>query len=175
MRIIAPPPVGVTILTVREKLEALGAAPLFVTSILTAVWNAALTHGIHPVGMVAQAAHETKYGKFGRAVDARFFNTCGLKARDLKLVVEKTGNPDQEQPLCHAMFGSWRAGAEAHAVHLWAYCGLAHPNNHVDPRWQWVYPKAWNFTDWEQLGGVGRWAPRDDYGHALVALAGKLT
>lgn len=171
MRIIAP--ATTTYATVRDKLTLKGASDLFLDHIAPAVWDTALAHGIHPVGMVAQAAKETNYGRFGGRIDARWFNTCGLKVRDLKLVAGVTGNPSTEQPMCHQMFGSWKAGATAHAIHLWAYAGLKHPNPELDPRWVWVYPKAHNLTDWEQLGG--RWAPAVDYGQQITTLAGELT
>ena len=155
---------------VLKKLVVLGANDLFVGTIAPEVWRAALRYGIDPVGAVAQSAKETAYGKFGRAVDARWRNTCGLKVRENNLF---PGVTDGENPLAHAQFGSWQVGALAHAHHLRAYAGCPIEGEPVlSPRYDFVIGQH-RLLNFEDFGG-GRWAPAPDYGIRLVEIANKM-
>lgn len=150
---------------------ATAGAPQF-AEIMRAVWEASLRYGIDPVGAVAQAWKETGRGTFERrpgvpgAVRAEFRNPCGLKIRHPGLF---PGVTDGDEPLAHAMFGSWETGAHAHVQHLCAYAGQPLPAGTiiVDPRYTLVRkPYAETF---EELSG--RWAPSPTYGQELVQIA----
>lgn len=169
MLIIGPPTAEWS--SVDHRLAVLGANDLFGEVIGPAVWAAAVDYGIDPVGMLAQAAHETGWGKFGRATHPWHRNTCGLKVRDLKALAE-LGISGDNNPACHAQFASWHQGARAQAQHLWAYCGRhVPPADVVDPRYDWVIGKQACVT-FEDLGG--KWAPALDYGKRIVALASQM-
>lgn len=161
----------------KEKVKSnaynLGANALFLNEMTNALWDASLRYDINPVGVIAQAAKETNWGKYGGKVTSAFFNTCGLKIRDPNLVVAYTGSSDIDQPLAHAIFPSWTVGGLAHVQHLRAYVNW--PVNYdtiVDPRYIWVIGK-YNLVDFEELSG--KWAPSATYGKELVDIANKLS
>lgn len=123
------------------------------------LWEAAEACGVDPVGMVAQAGIETGWGHFSGKVRPEFHNTCGLKIHTSQQALFP-GITDDDNPLAHAMFASWRVGATAHAQHLCAYAGKMVDGLIVDPRFGLVGgPKV---TQWRDLGG--RWAPNPSYG-----------
>lgn len=167
MRIIGPP--TATWEQILPNLRVQGSA-LFADTIAPAVWAAALDYDIDPVGAVAQSAHETGYGRFGRALHPWHRNTCGLKVRDLKALAE-LGVSGDSNPICHAQFATWRQGAIAQMQHLWAYAGREVPTAFlVDPRYDWVIGKG-PFVNFDDLGGTGRWAPNPNYGQLIVHTA----
>ena len=170
MRILGPP--SATWETVRANLADLNPNPLFLSDIAPAVWEAALEYAVDPVGAVAQSAHETGYGRFGRAMQPWHRNTCGLKVRDPR-VLEPYGVVGDAHPLAHAQFPSWRIGAVAHVQHLRAYAGCPVPaRDVVSPRYEWVIGR-YALEHWEEFGG-GRWAPASTYGAQVVAIANRL-
>jgi N-acetylmuramoyl-L-alanine amidase len=134
-----------------------------------AVWIAADLYGVDPVGAVAQCAHETGFGKFGGAIDARWCNTAGIKIRHLG----ESGMPTGDAPLAHQMFPNWVVGARAQIQHLLAYAGQSVPPDElVDPRFGLVASgRPWCET-FEQLSG--HWSPKPDYGTNIVNLAKRL-
>jgi len=154
----------------RERVEGNVAqfdpAPRFTTDMLPALWDAALRYGIDPVVIVAQAGHETGWGRYTGLVPPEFHNPCGLKLRDL------TAFPNSEVTAAHAVFPDWATGARAHAQHLMAYCQTAVADPIVDPRWVWVFGRKAAVTEVEQLGGM--WAPNLAYGTLVAAAATKL-
>lgn len=157
------------------KLAAFSPSPLFVDTIAPAVWQAALRYGIDPVGAVAQSAKETGWGKFPGAITAQWRNTCGLKVREDGMVRSLLGTTNFDHALVHAQFGSWETGAAAHMHHLRAYAGCPIVGEPVlSPRYDYVIGKA-PLLNFEDLGGVGRWAPASDYGIRLVEIANKLS
>lgn len=169
MLIIGPPTADWS--SVRPRLAQLGATDVFAKDIAPAVWAAALDYGIDPVGMLAQSAHETGWGKFGRATHTWHRNTCGLKVRDLKALAE-LGISGDSNPACHAQFATWHMGAKAQAQHLWAYVGRhVPPGDLVDPRYDWVIGKH-SCTTFEDLST--KWAPSPDYGQRIVSLASQM-
>lgn len=169
MRILGPPTADWA--SVRPRLAQLGASELFAKDIAPAVWAAAVDYGIDPVGMLAQAAHETGWGKFGRATYPWHRNTAGIKVRDLK-ALEALGVSGDNNPMCHAQFATWHTGAKAQAQHLWAYCGRhVPPADVVDPRYDWVVGKH-SCVTFEDLSG--KWAPATDYGTRIVSFASQL-
>lgn len=150
--------------------------PVFTEAIFPALYRAALRNGIDPVCMVAQGGNETGWGRFARKVKPAWRNTCGLKLRDWRPVLELVPGADDEHPLCHAMFPSWDVGAEAHAQHLLAYCGIPIEGLIVDPRYETVlnlyqtdHTPAVHLAD---LGG--KWATRLTYGTDLEAVVQRL-
>lgn len=168
MRIIGPPSVNRD--TVVDNTWALTPAPepFFMTDVFLECWNEAVAYGLDPVGVVAQAGHETGWGRFGRAIDARWCNTAGIKIRYLG----GSGMPSGEEPLAHTLFPSWTIGARAQVQHLRAYAGWPVPGSElVDPRYQLVIGKHW-CESWEDLGG--HWAPSLAYGKDVVAVARRL-
>ena len=136
-----------------------GAAGVFINEMLPALWEVALETGINPLVMVAQSAHETAYGHFGRAVTRLHFNTCGLKVRN---PIGPDFRPDD-----HARFANWEVGALAHSQHLRGYAEGRHSvKDHliVDPRLHLLpVVGVWSV---EELGG--KWAPDPDYGKNIV-------
>lgn len=169
MRILAPPPLGTTLLTVQARLPAAGANTLFVSSIAPALWAAAVKYAVDPVGMIAQAVKETSGGAFTGKVRPEFYNPAGIKIRHPSLF---PGITDGDNPLAHQMFPSWPAGAEAHAQHLRAYTGaLLDGHLVVDPRLVFVVGK-YRVETFEDLSG--KWAPSQTYGQEIVAIAAKL-
>lgn len=176
MRIIGPP--STTIGSVLAILPDVAEPhPRFVAKMFVPLWEAALAYGIDPVGVVAQAGKETKWGHYGGRVRAEFHNTCGLKVtaeqQGLEFREYAPVRPlEGDQPLAHAMFATWHVGARAHVQHLCAYAGLTVPVVEiVDPRYELVAGRHWCET-FEDLGG--RWAPAADYGVRLVDIARRL-
>jgi N-acetylmuramoyl-L-alanine amidase len=169
MLIIGPPTADWS--SIRPRLAQMGASELFGKDIAPVVWDAAVDYGIDPVGMLAQAAMETGWGKFGRAMHPWHRNPAGLKVRDLNALAE-LGVSGDGNPLCHAQFATWDVGAKAQAQHLWAYMGWRVPRGDlVDPRYDWVVGKH-SCKTFEDLGT--RWAPAADYGKRIVSLASQL-
>lgn len=169
MRILGPPPLGVSLLTLQSRLAALGGNSLFVNDMTPALWFAAVKYAIDPVGMIAQAFKETAGGAFTDKVRKEFYNTAGIKLRHPNVM---PGVTDGDNPLAHQMFPSWAVGAEAHAQHLRAYTGcLLDGHLVVDPRLVFVAGK-YRIEHFEQLGG--KWAPSPLYGDQVVAIAANL-
>lgn len=158
MNIFGPPTVSFE--RIRDNLSKRTPTPArFILEMLRPLWISAVTHNIDPVVMIAQAAHETAYGEYTGKVPHWFYNTCGLKIRNITQFSEASG----DQPLAHAQFASWEAGTTAHAQHLLAYGGRAlNPGEALlDPRWVWVAGKH-KVTQVEELSG--KWAPAANYG-----------
>jgi N-acetylmuramoyl-L-alanine amidase len=168
LRIIGPP--TATIDKVLSNLTAMGAASLFINSMLIPLWDEALAAAVDPVGMVAQSYKETAGGKFGGAVTAQFYNTAGIKVRHLG---KFPGVDDGDRPLAHAQFASWQIGARAHAQHLRAYANCPVPDDEiVDPRY-WLVIGKHNAVNFEDLSG--KWAPSSAYGSEIAAIGRKLS
>lgn len=146
------------------NLPLIAVADRFIDDMFPALWDVALAYGIDPVGMVAQAGHETGWGAYTGQVRPEFHNTCGLKIHTSQQAMFP-GVTDDDRPLAHAMFANWKAGAHAHAQHLRAYTGVKVQGLIVDPRYTLVGPPA--ITTWAELGG--RWAPSPTYGQSLEA------
>lgn len=144
---------------------------LFVDTIIPALWEAVEAQrdrncgrGIDFATVVAQAAKETGWGRFGGVLDPSFRNTAGIKT---------AAGGDNFDPDAHQRFGSWAEGARAHLNHLAAYTGLAivgdaHPRYHVVMRLPW----AGTVTTVEELST--RWAPSSSYGRDIVRMVGEL-
>ena len=167
MNIFGPP--SASCADVIDRAKSQGAGTRFWAEMIPALWVAAVAHGIDPVVQIAQAAHETGWGTYTGAVQAWFYNPCGLKIRNNGALVGATG----DLTLAHAQFAGWDAGATAHAQHLMAYGnrGLNPGEILLDPRWVWVYGKH-NVTTVEGLSG--KWAPASTYGDRVAAVAKKL-
>lgn len=165
MRIIGPPSAARAVVLERVKV-APNVHARFVSEMFPALWDAALTYCIDPVGMVAQAAKETGWGQYGGNVRPEFYNTAGIKIRHQNLFPNVTTG---DNPLAHAMFPNWAVGADAHAQHLRAYAGWPVEGRLItDPRYVFVNPSL-RLENFEDLGG--RWAPSASYGVELVAIA----
>ena len=166
MRIIGPPTQSWPLVADRVA-GILGAAPLFCDAMLPALWDAAVSLTIDPVGAIAQSLKETAYGRFGGKVVPDACNTCGLKIRVLGMYGAPTAG---DEPLAHAIFPNWEVGALAQVQHLRAYAGWPVDGLIVDPRYTLVAgQRCENFED---LGG--KWAPSPTYGTELVALARRM-
>jgi hypothetical protein len=159
--------------------RALGASDLFVNDMLPALWKAALRYGIDPLVMVAQAAHETGWGRFAGRVKASQCNPCGLKVHNLPEIMALLNTTDSDHTLCHANFPSWAVGAEAHAQHLRVYGG-----NPVDSGMLVVDPRYWVVAGINERTGRapavsvvdlgGKWAPSPDYGLRVQSMADRI-
>jgi N-acetylmuramoyl-L-alanine amidase len=170
VRLIGPPTAAATDVLARLSDPSLFRDTRFLAEMFWPLWNAAVTHIIDPVGVVAQSYHETGGGSFTGRVPAWFHNTCGLKVADLPAQQALIGTTDADHPLCHAQFATWDAGATAHVQHLRAYAGWPVSGRILDPRYALVTGKQ--CETFEQLGG--NWAPAADYGTQIVALANRL-
>lgn len=166
MRIIGPPTAEHP--TVRANLSRLGANDLFLNDILPAVWQSALHYAVDPVGAVAQSFKETGGGKFGGRVKPQFYNTCGLKIRNLGF--DPLASDDQ--PFAHQIFPSWEVGAIAHIQHLRAYANCPVGGTVVDPRY-WLVVGKHRCLHFADLGT--RWAPSAAYGTEIEATAARLS
>lgn len=150
---------------IQGSLKTLGSNDLFIYDMVPALYVAAIRYQIDPYVLIGQSAHETGFGKFGRAVTPEHHNTCGLK------IMYPVGTDDN--PEDHARFDSWERGATAHAQHLYAYMNKALPAGEVliDPRWGWVYGKhTLKFV--EELGG--KWAPAITYGTTVTGVVDRI-
>lgn len=79
------------------------------------LWKAAISNGIDPVVMIAQAMLETGFFTFkGGVIDASYHNTCGLKT---------TKGGACNVAGSHMRFKNWEEGIQAHADHLGLYAG----------------------------------------------------
>lgn len=168
MNILGFPTNAPNLMTVKARLQILGATPLFLDSIAPAVWNAALKYGVNPVGAVAQTFKETGGGRFGGNVKPEFCNPAGLKLRYPGMF---PGVTDGDNPLAHTMFPSWDVGAEAYIQHLRAYCGPLSGHLIIDPRWVFVVGR-YQVETFEELSG--KWAPSPTYGQEIVEIANRL-
>lgn len=136
-----------------------GATELF-ASLASLYWAIAQTRGgVRPEVAYCQAAKETGWGRFGRAVTPEHRNPCGLKVHDT------AGRADND-PDAHARFATWEYGVAAHCDHLALYAGAAgYPRADThDPRH--FGSLAGRAPTVEELGGA--WAPAADYGHSIV-------
>jgi hypothetical protein len=145
------------------------ASSLLTGLILPALWTEAVDHGIDPVVMLAQCAHETNWARFTGAVSPRHYNTCGLKVNSniQGLYPEASG----DLPMAHATFASWNVGARAHAQHLRAYCFVPVSPYEliVDPRYGLVHgPPCYELHDLN-----GRWAG-PQYGDLVESIVTEL-
>jgi hypothetical protein len=166
VRILGPP--SATRGVARYNAAALpGIHARFIDDMFPALWKAAITYGVDPVGVLAQSFKETGGGNFTGKVRAEFCNPCGLKNRASLF----PGVDDGDLPLAHARFANWYAGAVAHVQHLAAYAGATVPGVIVDPRFDFVAGKN-RLENFEDLGG--KWAPDPAYGTSVVATARKL-
>lgn len=183
MRIIGPASAPRSL--VNANVAAMGGHQRFLTQMLPELWLAAEQRLIDPVGMVAQAWHETGGGKFERsdgtpgAVRPEFNNPCGLKLTDPQralfpgaVTADKKPLTGGDNPLGHAMFASWVVGATAQAQHLRAYAGWPVSELVVDPRYSLVIAGQHRVENFEELGG--HWAPNPDYGRLVVEVARRM-
>ena len=88
---------------------------------LPILWKAAVSNGIDPVVLIAQAMTETGFFKFGGVIDASYKNTCGLKT---------TKGGGDYAASAHMRFKSWEDGIQAHSDHLALYNGTTKDPRH---------------------------------------------
>jgi hypothetical protein len=174
MLILGPSDVSQTI--VASNLPA-NAAPRFTSEMMPALWDVAVRYAVYPPGIVAQAGKETNWGNYTGQVLPNFRNTCGLKIAPEQQAMFPSVT-DDDKPLAHAMWRSWRVGATAHAQHLWAWCGQLEdslPDLNIDPRWkavQSVLPTKGPAETWHDLGG--RWTTSPTYGDEIGVIIDRL-
>lgn len=126
-----PPPLGTPILDsprINQRQAELWLASRNATEAmisLVPVWfEECATLGVEPSIAIAQAAHETGYGRYGGVVPPSFNNWAGIKT------AKGGSNTD---PAAHAQFPSARIGIRAQIEHLYLYARGVVPNT-VDPR-----------------------------------------
>lgn len=151
--------------TVRQALVRKKASTLFTDTMFPALWDAALTEHVNPVGMVAQSAKETAWGRYTGVLSAAWMNTCGLKVRNPESLGLQ-GDTDYER-FAHQVFPSWEIGALAHAQHLIAYTGCDVPVGLVDPRFDLIRGR-YALQHFAELSG--RWAASSTYGSSIESL-----
>lgn len=135
-----------------------GAELWFACDIPRIYWRIAPLLGIRPEVAYAQAAHETGFGRFGRAVTREHNNYCGLK-------VKSPTGPD-DNPDAHAKFPTPEVGVTAHLEHLGLYAGgFGFPRSSpFDPR-HFPFLLGTGKTV-EDLSG--KWAPASTYHTKIV-------
>lgn len=161
----------------RANVVRENASSLFVNNMLEPLWEAALIYGLDPVAVVAQAANETGWGRFGRATAEWHRNTCGVKVRDIGAVLALLPpGSTSEHPLCHAQFAGWEIGACAHCEHLRAYCQVPIHSEPVDPRYYVVTDinEATGRPPAVHLVDLDPWSGNEGYGARLEAIADRL-
>lgn len=129
----------------------------FACALAKTYWRLAPLHGVRPEVAYAQAALETGFGKFGRAVTREHNNYCGLK-------VVNPGADDAADS--HARFPTPEVGVIAHLEHICLYAGaLGYPKAvPIDPRhFSYLFGKAKKVEDWST-----RWAPSSTYHEKIV-------
>ena len=169
MNILSPPTASRA--TVETNLPA-EATALFRNAMLPELWPAAAEYGVDPVGMVAQAGHETGWGTYTGKVRPWFYNTAGIKCRHHLDSAALVPSGDGDHPLAHQQFPNWQVGAVAHAQHLRAYCNAPVDGMVVDPRYSFVIGRH-NAVTWADLSG--RWAvPGVGYGERIEDIIGRL-
>lgn len=140
------------------------ATPFFV-SIVPIYWELYRLHGgVDPEVAVAQAAHETGWGGYGRAVTRAHNNFCGLK---IASPVGPDSNPDD-----HMRFPTEHHGVAAHLDHLALYAGSSgYPRTctYDSRHFKWICGKAQTV---EQLSGS--WAPSPTYAEGILRKASEL-
>lgn len=136
-------------------------APLwFACPLAQTYWRLAPLVGVRPEVAYAQAAHETGFGHFGRAVTKEHHNYCGLKVAS---PVGPDDNPDD-----HMRFPTPEVGVQAHLDHLALYAmAPTYPRIQTpDPRhFTWI-PDRYGTTTVEGLSGG--WAPSSTYHVKIV-------
>lgn len=130
-------------------------------AVIPLYYRIAPRYRVRPEVALAQAAHETGWGRFSGVVPPEFHNWCGLKVAH--------GGADDD-PFAHARFPDDETGVLAHVQHLAAYAGGPHPqavgDPVVDPRLALV---SWGSAPLvEDLGK--RWAPDRNYGLRIAAI-----
>jgi len=156
--------------TVRQALVRKKASALFIDTMFPCLWEAALTEHVDPVGMVAQSAKETAWGRYTGVLAAGWMNTCGLKVRNPG-TLGLTGDTDYER-FAHQVFPSWEIGALAHAQHLVAYTGCQVPVGLVDPRFDLIAGR-YHIQHFRELSGL--WAASSSYGSSIETLMADLS
>lgn len=140
-------------------------APLwFACPLARTYWRIAPDLGVRPEVAYAQAAHETGFGSYGRAVTREHHNYCGLK------VTSPTG-PD-DNPDAHMRYPTPQVGVLAHLEHLALYAGApGFPRAMaVDTRhFGYLFGKARTV---EALSG--KWAPSSTYHTKIVAFTDEI-
>jgi flagellum-specific peptidoglycan hydrolase FlgJ len=129
-----------------------GAEEWFACDLARTYWRIAPLHGVRPEVTFAQAALETGFGKFGRAVTREHNNFCGLKVAN--------PGPD-DSPDSHARFPTPEVGVIAHIEHIALYAGApGYPKpKPIDTRhFPYLFGTA---KDVETLSG--HWAPSSTY------------
>lgn len=163
-----------------HSLEPSLISQLFITDIAPALWHAAEELNIDGVGLIAQSALETNWGKFTKssgqpgAVKLEQYNTAGIKVRHQNAWKETIG----DLPLAHQMFVSWQQGARAHAQHIFVYAGGTLPDDQiVDPRWWLVYDLMQKgrtpIQMWSDLGN-GNWTDGSEYGRNIEKIMDRM-
>lgn len=155
--------------TVLANLRAIGPHARFIDEMFPALWSAGEHYVIDPVGMVAQAAKETAWGRYSGKVPAWFCNTAGIKVANPPEVMRIIGTTDSNHTLCHSQFASFWVGAEVHAQHLRAYAGVPVVDRIYDPRYDAVTKRA---TEWKDLTV---WSESATYGTELEAMMARLS
>lgn len=157
-----------------QKVKGLGTTvhARFINEMFPALWDAAVKYDIDPVGMVAQALHETDRGNYTGNVVPEMHNTAGIKWHDSWRFQIINYPAEGDAMLSHAAFANWRAGTEAHAQHVLGYMGIKLPPWQVvvDPRYPLALDQAKQTGPakyWSQMGGYRRWAPNPSYGNLV--------
>lgn len=140
-----------------------GAPTWFACDISLVYWRLAPLHGIRPEVAFAQAAHETGFGKFGRAVTREHNNYCGLK------VAKPGGDAD---PNSHARFPTPEVGVTAHLEHIGIYAAApGYPKAvPVDTRhFSYLHGNAKTVEEWST-----RWAPSKTYHEKILVFIAEI-
>lgn len=171
MNIMGPPSASLEV--IQRKLREQNRGSLFVDSMVPALYNEAIRHGVDPVVAIAQSAKETNYGRFTGKVQEWFFNTAGVKVSPkqqalLKVLKDAAGINDPDHALDHQIYPSWVMGARSQVQHLRRYAGAPVPEEDVIHARYWVVPLH-RLRTVEELSG--KWAPSSSYGREIVAIA----
>lgn len=102
----------------------------FINEMVPALWEESLRYGVDPVGVIAQSAKETDWGKFTGTVLPEWKNTAGIKINPaIQRMFPEIA--DGNKLWAHAQFGNWNHGARAQVQHLRAYASAPVPEDEV--------------------------------------------
>jgi hypothetical protein len=174
VKIIGPPSASKA--TVVKNLVALGPGyERFRDEMFGPLWAVAQEYVIDPVGMVAQSAKETAWGRFTGKARPWQHNTAGIKLHPdaIPAVMAMLGTTDTNHTLVHSQFASWWHGAEVHAQHLRAYAGIPVVTRIYDPRYGAAIATGKTATEWS---GLTVWAEGNPlYGVQVEQIMGRLS
>ncbi len=151
-------PAKVTIGQAKKWAESYDAVQRF-KDIAAHYWEYGEKSGISPEILFAQAAIETRFGRFSEAVPPETNNWGGIRVAE----------PGNENSLNYETFDSKEDGVRAHFNHLSAYLGFE-PIGETHPRYEVVKGQPWAGSVLYVEDLSGKWTTTENY-HTYILYA----